>query len=278
MECALRGSDVFDAGFDTAAGLQAANGLVDGALSHDKSLAFDGSRSQPADQVPLQRQEQRHHRQRHQERAGGEAPPLRVCSPAAQLDFFCTFDYNQRVVSPPTPLAQVIEPYLSMVWNFCSRMTLSAQRCARCHVRDLRARRRRARIRRGEAKDLELWLLKIAAHVIEKRLPPTPEVNFDMLDETLRSEATRTDVVSSLSDPQRDFLLWELKQGCMTAVVNCLSPGERAAFVVSSRDASSDEDAAKASASRRARTRCGCRARARRSATTSRRAASTSTR
>ena len=52
--------------------------------------------------------------------------------------------------------------------------------------------------------------------MLEKRLPRTPEVSFDILDETLRSEATRTDVVRSLSDPQRDFLLWELKQGCMT--------------------------------------------------------------
>ena len=84
----------------------------------------------------------------------------------------------------------------------------------------------------SDAKDLELWLLKIAAHVIEKRLPPTPEVDFDLLDETLRSEATRTHEVSSLTTPEREFLLWELKQGCMTAVVNCLPPGERAAFVV----------------------------------------------
>ena len=68
--------------------------------------------------------------------------------------------------------------------------------------------------------------------MLETLLPRQPEVDFDMLDETLRSEATRTDVVRSLSDPQRDFLLWELKQGCMTAVVNCLPPGERAAFVV----------------------------------------------
>ena len=68
--------------------------------------------------------------------------------------------------------------------------------------------------------------------MLEERLPRQPEVNFDILDETLRSEATRTDVVRSLSDPQRDFLLWELKQGCMTAVINCLPPGERAAFVV----------------------------------------------
>ena len=30
--------------------------------------------------------------------------------------------------------------------------------------------------------------------------------------------------IRPLTSPQRDFLLWELKQGCMTAVVNCLSP------------------------------------------------------
>ena len=66
-----------------------------------------------------------------------------------------------------------------------------------------------------------------------------------MLDETLRGEATRTDIVRSLSDPQRDFLLWELKQGCMTAVINCLPPGERAAFVVCHVLKLADEAAAK---------------------------------
>jgi DNA-directed RNA polymerase specialized sigma24 family protein len=80
--------------------------------------------------------------------------------------------------------------------------------------------------------DVEVWLIGLASGLLEERLPRQPEVNFDILDETLRSEATRTDVVRSLSDPQRDLLLWELKQGCMTAVVNCLPPGERAAFVV----------------------------------------------
>ncbi len=89
-----------------------------------------------------------------------------------------------------------------------------------------------------------LWLFKIAQHVLEKKLGRTPEVSFDILDETLRSEATRTDVVRSLTEPRRDFLLWELKQGCMTSVVNCLSPGERAAFVLSTIMKIPDEDAA----------------------------------
>jgi RNA polymerase sigma-70 factor (ECF subfamily) len=104
----------------------------------------------------------------------------------------------------------------------------------------------------GEAKmptgdsDVELWLLKIASYVVEQKLPPNPEVDFDLLDETLRSEATRTHEVSSLSQPEREFLLWELKQGCMTAVINCLSPGERVAFVMSSVMGKTDEHAAKA--------------------------------
>src|SRR6185436_2361617 len=39
--------------------------------------------------------------------------------------------------------------------------------------------------------------------------------------------------------------LWELKQGCMTAVINCLPAGERAAFVVCHLLKLSDEAAAK---------------------------------
>ncbi len=96
-----------------------------------------------------------------------------------------------------------------------------------------------------EADKVSLWLLKIAQHVLEKTLERKPEVSFDMLDDILRSEATRTDIVSSLTEPRRDFLLWEMKQGCMTSVVNCLSPGERAAFVLSTVMRLSDSQASK---------------------------------
>src|SRR6185295_8891664 len=57
------------------------------------------------------------------------------------------------------------------------------------------------------AEGVEVWLLALANTMLEERLPRQPEVNFDILDDTLRNEATRTDVVRSLSDPQRDFLL-----------------------------------------------------------------------
>jgi RNA polymerase sigma factor (sigma-70 family) len=78
------------------------------------------------------------------------------------------------------------------------------------------------------------WLVRIASHVAEQRLAKgSQSISFQQLDETLRSEATRTDVAGALTTPERDSLLWELKQGCMTAVVNCLSVGEREAFVLS---------------------------------------------
>jgi DNA-directed RNA polymerase specialized sigma24 family protein len=98
----------------------------------------------------------------------------------------------------------------------------------------------------ADPKTCELWLLKIAAHVVESAMPSEPEVDFDLLDDTLRSEATRTNEVASITSPEREFLLWELKQGCMTAVINCLSPGERVAFVFSSVLNKSDADAASA--------------------------------
>src|SRR5262249_23463315 len=82
------------------------------------------------------------------------------------------------------------------------------------------------------SEDTEPWLLRIANHVLEQRVESAPEVNFDLLDDTLRSEATRADVVQSLTHPQKEFLLWELKQGCMTSVINYLSPSKHVTFIL----------------------------------------------
>jgi RNA polymerase sigma-70 factor (ECF subfamily) len=138
----------------------------------------------------------------------------------------------------------LIQRHLPVVWNFCSRMTLSNDDSVAAAYQTFQ------RAAHGEIPSdpaqCELWLLKIAAHVCEKMLPVAPEVDFDMLDETLRSEATRTQEVAAIGSPEREYLLWELKQGCMTAVINCLSPGERVAFVFSSVLNKTDEQAAKA--------------------------------
>jgi RNA polymerase sigma-70 factor (ECF subfamily) len=124
----------------------------------------------------------------------------------------------------------LVEPHWRRLYNFMFRLTLDRERAERYLADVFTA--AIAQIDAMPAAGAEVWLIGLANKLVEDRLPRQPEINFDVLDETLRSEATRTDVVRSLSDPQRDFLLWELKQGCMTAVVNCLPPGERAAFVV----------------------------------------------
>ncbi|HLL24796.1 MAG TPA: RNA polymerase sigma factor [Kofleriaceae bacterium] len=132
----------------------------------------------------------------------------------------------------PEGVRALVEGHWRRLYNFVFRLTLDRDRAER-YLADIFAGAvaKLDQAPTGEAAR-DIWLLALANQLLEERLPRQPEINFDILDETLRSEATRTDVVRSLSDPQRDFLLWELKQGCMTAVVNCLPPGERAAFVV----------------------------------------------
>jgi DNA-directed RNA polymerase specialized sigma24 family protein len=127
-------------------------------------------------------------------------------------------------------LRSLVDPHWRRLYNFVFRLTLDRDRAERYVVEIFSIAAQQ--IDHVPPGDVEVWLLGIGNKLLEDRLPRQPEVDFDMLDETLRGEATRTDVVRSLSDPQRDFLLWELKQGCMTAVINCLPPGERAAFVV----------------------------------------------
>ncbi len=138
----------------------------------------------------------------------------------------------------------VIDAHWKRVFNFAFRMTLDRERASSV-TREAYLRAYVGSDSMPETDRVESWLLRIAHHVLEKLLPRTPEVSFDMLDDTLRSEATRTDVVRSLSDPQRDFYLWELKQGCMTSVINCLSPGERAAFTLANIMTTTDDEAAK---------------------------------
>jgi RNA polymerase sigma-70 factor (ECF subfamily) len=132
----------------------------------------------------------------------------------------------------------------SRLYNYSLRMCLDPERADEV-VEEVFLRAYVGSDKLPEGDDTLLWLLKIAQHVLDNKLGRTPEVSFDVLDDTLRSEATRTDVVRSLTEPRRDFLLWELKQGCMTSVVNCLSPGERAAFVLSTILKLGDDAAAK---------------------------------
>jgi len=127
----------------------------------------------------------------------------------------------------------VVERTFALVYNFLYRLMLRPEDAAAATEETyLRAYVGQEKLPAIED-EARAWLLRIATHVAEQRLAEgAPQVTFRQLDETLRTEATRTDVVGALSTPERDSLLWELKQGCMTAVVNCLPVGEREAFVL----------------------------------------------
>jgi RNA polymerase sigma factor (sigma-70 family) len=129
-------------------------------------------------------------------------------------------------------ILHAVDEYWRRLYNFSFRMTLDRGMAAEV-VEETYLRAYVGADKMPAEPRLEAWLLRIATHVIGKKVSRGQDVSFDLLDEKLRSEPTRTDVVTSLSQPQRNFYLWELKQGCMTSVVNCLPPGERVAFVLS---------------------------------------------
>src|SRR5215813_4645120 len=79
---------------------------------------------------------------------------------------------HPMAATPEGSLAHVIEQHLTTVWNFCSRMTLSTADAVEATFETFE-RASQSPHPPAEPKDMELWLLKIAAHVIEKRLPPT---------------------------------------------------------------------------------------------------------
>jgi RNA polymerase sigma-70 factor (ECF subfamily) len=141
-------------------------------------------------------------------------------------------------------LGQLVERNLGRVYHFCRRMTLDEGEALEAAYQTFA--RAAGLAAPPEGSERETWLMRLCAKALAEILAPQPEVSFDLLDETLRSEATRTGEVGSLTNPEREFLLWELKQGCMTAVVNCLPPGERVAFVMSTVLAFSDADGARA--------------------------------
>lgn len=138
----------------------------------------------------------------------------------------------------------MVDGFVGRVYNFAFRMTLDAELAAAITDEAFAAGYRVEPELTADSSGTALALLRITREILDRRLPRSPDLNFDILDETLRSEATRTDVVRSLSDPQREYLLWEMKQGCMTSVINCLPPGERAAFIAAHVLKLDDESAA----------------------------------
>lgn len=83
--------------------------------------------------------------------------------------------------------AELVEPNWRTLYNFVFRLTLNRDRTERylidmfsiaaCQLADAPP-QSAARLP---------WLIKIANKILEERLPRQPEVNFDILDDTLAS-------------------------------------------------------------------------------------------
>ncbi|MFH0903489.1 MAG: sigma factor-like helix-turn-helix DNA-binding protein [Pseudomonadota bacterium] len=162
---------------------------------------------------------------------------------AVNMAFRAGFARTVLISSPAVQqIRQAVEAHWRQIFNFAYRMTLDYDR-ARAILEEVYV---QVVLRTGEgaAGALGPRLMRMAGKLAEREAKDLPEITFDMLDETLRSDVTRRDRIATLTEPERDSLLWELKQGCMTAVVNCLPPSERVAFVLSVVLGFGDEEAA----------------------------------
>lgn len=124
----------------------------------------------------------------------------------------------------------VLDRHVEEVYDFSYRL-MGARESAEGVTREVFIRAYAGRSKLPEEKQILPWLLKIAMHAVGRR-KPGQRLSFDLLDETIRGDPTRVTQTDQLADPDRQLLLWDLRQGCMTAVLGCLSEGERAAFVL----------------------------------------------
>ncbi|MDY0000339.1 MAG: sigma-70 family RNA polymerase sigma factor [Polyangia bacterium] len=124
----------------------------------------------------------------------------------------------------------VLVEHLRGVHGFCYRVTNSSEKADEA-AREVFLRAYAGRAKLPDPPSVLPWLIKIAVHVLG-RFDSSERLTFEFLDETIRGDPTQVTRTGALSDPERQGLLWELRQGCMTAVLACLSEGERMAFVL----------------------------------------------
>ncbi len=125
----------------------------------------------------------------------------------------------------------IVEHHLDGVYNFAYRVGNDFER-AEEQTREVFLRAYIGRDMLPDGERMSAWLMKIGVYVALRSLDGSARITFDFLDDTIRGDPTQVTPTDRLSDSERSLLLWELKQGCMTAVLNCLSLGERMAFVM----------------------------------------------
>lgn len=75
-------------------------------------------------------------------------------------------------------------------------------------------------------------LLRGLADALQQLPRDGEQLTFDALDELIRDDPTNPDALARLRGDDREGLLWQLQQCCLTATITCLPPGERVAFVL----------------------------------------------
>lgn len=126
---------------------------------------------------------------------------------------------------------QLVEQHLGDVYNFAYRVSNDARQ-AQEQTREVFLRAFLGRDKLPDDDRIGAWLLKIGVHVALGRVDGSQRITFEYLDDMIRGDPTQVTRTEALSDPERQLLLWELKQCCLTSVLNCLSLGERMAFVM----------------------------------------------
>ncbi len=92
---------------------------------------------------------------------------------------------------------------------------------------------------------MRAWLFRIAADLASHVVKNSASMSFDALDDMIRSDPTRVTRVQGLPDSERNNLLWNLEQGCLTSVLSCLNTAERLAFILATTAGLSDKEAAR---------------------------------
>src|SRR5262245_27933990 len=80
----------------------------------------------------------------------------------------------------------LVEPLWRRFYNFVFRLTLDRERAERYLADIFTVAATQLHAMPADEREREVWLLGFANKVLEERLPRQPEVNFDILDDTLR--------------------------------------------------------------------------------------------
>lgn len=139
-------------------------------------------------------------------------------------------------------LLSAVQSHLAWVYAIMTRLCLRPAEAIEVIAES--ARRATQLTMPDDGRERALWFLRLAVEVRLEREPSSTPVDFELLDEILRSEVTKTGGVSVRPVEEREHLLWDLKQTCLTATVGCLPPAERVAFVLASVGGLTDDEAA----------------------------------